>query len=644
MADELEEAFDLMDDKEWPEAWTLLHDLNRRYPRQPEVLYALAQVCLELPDMPGYERACRDLVEVAPPDPDTTLALAGAHLVNVHPFQAVQTFRGFLEKWPDHERASEVRATLDSLEPNLPTLLSELGVEGPDAFEVAALHEEAHALVTAGYPTEARRVIERILRRAPDLVPALNNLSQAYAMEGRFDLAIRTAERALAVDPENAHALSNLSRYFLFTGRPDEARQTADRMLAITRGRPEIWVKKAEALSYLGDDHGVLEAVAGAERSVAGEPLPDAGILYHLAAVASLRLGDEAEARRFWKRALDEQPGLLVARENLDDLRKPVGQWHAPWPFALANWLSQRSSQALVEVSGRAADGADTETVRRGARRVLRQIPDVEAVVPYLLDRGDPMGRELAVRLAALAGTPAMLEELRAFAFSQRGPDSLRHQALLTLREAGLIQEDTVRMWARGDWSDIKLITYEVTSEPAPSDRTDEFLDRLGEALDALRAGESARGEAILRELLEIEPNAPDLRFNLAAAYEAQGRKRESRALIEEIHRQHPDYFFARVSMAKLAIERRRFDEARVILQPLQSQTKFHIDEFVHYAGTMVELALGEGDLEAARSWVDMLHKMARDHPATAHWETQVLLKETGGSTPRQLAKLWRPS
>ena len=79
----------------------------------------------------------------------------------------------------------------------------------------------------------------------------------------------------------------------------------------------------------LGDDEGVLDTLQRAERAGGLEPTYDAPLLYHLAAVADLRRGREDEARRHWRQALKMAPWLDVAQDNVDDLRKPVGERHA---------------------------------------------------------------------------------------------------------------------------------------------------------------------------------------------------------------------------------------------------------------------------------------------------------------------------
>src|SRR5437868_5900770 len=140
-------------------------------------------------------------------------------------------------------------------------------------------------------------------------------------------------------------------------------------------------MKKAEALSYLGDDEGVLEVFAAAEHDGELGEEPKDALLLHLAAVATLRGRDEAAAHELW----------------------------------------------------------------------------AEVLVPILLDRGDPQGREFALGLARALKTPKMLEALRDFALGQRGSDELRAQAAQVVSEAGLFEDHTARLWLGGEWREMLL-------------------------------------------------------------------------------------------------------------------------------------------------------------------------------------------
>jgi tetratricopeptide (TPR) repeat protein len=549
-------------------------------------------------------------------------------MTTLHPALALRAFRRFLDRWPDHARAAEARATVTDLERLLAQELPGMGLSGDDALELAALHEEARYLLEHEHYAQGRAVAEQLLRRQPDFVPALNNISQTYAMEGRFDQAIATARRVLAIAPDNIHALGNLGRYLCLSGQFEEATAVAERLKALDVDHVDLPTKQAETLSYLGDDEGVLAAYRRAEqRDGRGKPLEVSAVLCHLAAVAAHRLGQTGEAQRLWRQALARSPGFALAQANLDDLRAPVEQRHAPWPWTLAYWLPGRALSELQAELARASQRDDEESMDRVMRRYLRRHPALATLAPLLLDRGDPAGRTMAFYAARALKTPELLAALRDFAFSQRGPDELRHKAAAVVSDAGLLPAGPVRLWLKGEWHEVQLLGFEVHDEPDPP-LPSPAQERLEEAMAALHGGDGATAERLLTEGLAVAPAALPLRNNLVAAYRLQGREAEAEALIREIHARHPDYLFGRVNMAYLTIQAKQLDEAQALLAPLVGRQRYHVSEFAALCQVEIELMLARKEYQAAQTWFDLWAGADPDHPALERWRARIALAD----------------
>ena len=597
------------------EARDLLEELDRRYTEEREILLRLTNVYHDLKDYVAFQAACERLVAVKP-SAGFTLMLAGSYLANVMPILALRTFRVFLDRWPDHPRTGEARAIVADLEAKLDDMLAGLQLTGPDALEVATLHEEVQSLLgQAKYP-EARQKAEELLRRRPNFMAALNNISQTYFAEGLLEQAIDSARRTLATDPENVHALSNLTSYLYLSGRTDEARAFADRLKAAPPKGYDVWTKKAEALSCLGDDQAVIDLFLESQRSATAEGRSASPFFRHLVAVASSRLGHEDDARRHWNAALRRQPGFAPARANLDDLRKPVGERHAPWPFPFNHYVPNKLLDELI-VNHKKARPADANRADgQGIADFLRAHPELAMLVPVLLDRGDPAGREFALRTALMAKTPGMLAALRDFALSQRGPDIMRSEAAEAVVQAGLLPPGPIRLWMRGEWRDVLLFGWEVTDEPFSANQHSQQVEDLAtEAFEELRHGDPARAESLCKQGLELEPDSPDLLNNLAAAYEFQDRHAEAKALLRQIHARFPDYLFGRAAMAKLYIEEGCFPEAKALLEPLLTRRRFHSSEFAALAAAEIDYWLAQKNREGARPWLEMWEKTLPDSP-----------------------------
>jgi tetratricopeptide (TPR) repeat protein len=346
-------------------------------------------------------------------------------------------------------------------------------------------------------------------------------------------------------------------------------------------------------------------------------------LLYHLAAVAAGRLGRPDAARRHWQRALKIAPAFDLALDNLEDLDKPAEERHGPWAFPFANWIPGNLLRELAASVPAPGARVDDEAVRRVARRFVRKHPNLEQLVPLLLDRGDPEGREFALRLALLVRSPELLAALRDFALGQRGPDPLRLEAARSAADAGLLPAGPVRLWLEGQWREAVLKAFELHAEPERR-HAPQVEEWLAEATEALHARNAERAERLLQQALEVEPDAADALNNLAAAYEQLGRSAEAEALTERVFAQHPNYLFARVALAKLRARRGQPDEARALLEPLLERRRLHISEFAALSEAEIELQLARGNAEAARAWLQIWEDADPDHPAIAAWRRRL--------------------
>lgn len=612
-----------MERRRWVEARDLLDKLDQKNPRRQEVLFGLLDCCFHLKDYPRYQSACEQLLVVKPNDPDLLLNLAGTYMANARIALALLTFRRFVNCWPTHPRAKDARREMGVLEQHLNKICSDLGLSGTEGLQLAARHEEMLSLLEQGKYEQVCRVGEELLRHRSDFAPAFNNMSEAFFRLGRLDRAVATTRRLLEVEPNNFHALANLTRFLYLSGNHAEAQENAQKLREIVPSGSDAWTKKAETLSCLGDDQGVLDALRGAEQDVRVPSAPVTALLYHLAAASAYRLGKEDEARRYWCNVIKKEPGFSLARDNLKDLDQPVGKRHAPWAFDFNNWISDTTVREWMKRLEPVASKKSDEAVTRNARRFLQDHPEIAGLVPVLLERGDPMGREFAMRIAQFAETPAMLAALRDFAFSKNGPDDLRAQAAQAVEHAGLVPSGEARLWLEGEWREMLLMSFELTSEPTRTHSP--AVEKLAvEAMQALRSNDGLRAEQQLRQALALSPDAPDLLNNLAMAYRIMGRDKEGDALVREIHEKHPDYFFGRVNMCHMLVLEGKREEAREMLRPLLTRRRLHTTEYSSLCIAEIDLFLADGKPEAARSWFQMWEQADPDNPQLAQWRQRL--------------------
>jgi Flp pilus assembly protein TadD len=546
--------------------------------------------------------------------------LAASYLGTARPVLALRAYRDFVERWPDHEYTTDARQTIAQLEGTLPELLADLEVaDDKEGLELALRHEEMQVHLAQQDFAQVRRTAQSILRQRPQFAPALNNLSLAYWAEGRLDRAIESAEQVLSFEPDNIHALSNLIHFLCVAGRTEEAQTYGDLLQASTAPAAEKRLKQMEAFSFLGDDETVLalfDQAAGTDEREGPFANP---VLYHLAAVAATRLGRETEARRSWRRALKIQRGFDLARENLDDLKRPLGERHGPWPFPLTSWLNP---QVLADLGS----SAKSERASQAAlHRTLKKHPEVALALPALLERGDPYGRELAVMLIRGTHTPELLEALKTFALGTHGPDQMRIEAAQFLREEGALPGGETRLYVKGEWQMLILLGFEIGDESEEQESHPPRVEELAEqATLALQDYDGQQAEALLNKALAIVPDSPGLLNNLAVAYQLQGRAEEAEQMICQLHERHPGYMFARISVAQMAIRDGDTERARELLLPLLQRQKFHFSEFDNLCAAMIDLYLAEDSPEGARSWFQMWESADPDNPKLRPYRLRV--------------------
>jgi Tfp pilus assembly protein PilF len=426
----------------------------------------------------------------------------------------------------------------------------------------------------------------------------------------------------LEFHPHNVHALSNLARVLLLSGHAAEASAVAERLKRSTAPATERWLKVAEALSYLGDDVGVLESLENMEREQQAQlPASDA-LLRHMAAVAALRQGDASRAGRLWRRALELMPGLEPARLNLEALGLPAALRPAPWAFELVSWLPPTRVKALLQRL-ESWSGRQKEERRSGAL-LLEEFPELRSLVPLMLDRGSPDAVRLILNMCARMEDMPFVEELKRFALGERGALGARFQAASIVLSAGGAREDELRLWTGKHRQPYRWLDFEVSNTPQRRRGSPQVEQLMERAIELLRQRQGKKAEQALREALALEPDSPDLLNNLVVARQMQGHEAESERMIEELHQRCPGYFFARCAVARLRIRDGRLEEARQLLEPLLSQRNLHGGEMSALCAAQMELLLAEGDPEGAHVWLHILENAYPKDPQLERYRARL--------------------
>lgn len=634
MIEELISAEEFLESGRPDKARAILEELDRKRPNQPDILASLVNACYDMQDMRGYEWAIYRLVRLEPKDSNIALGLAGAYLENLRPALALNAFEHLLQRWPEHERSADARKTITELYPALLEQKFNPQLSDEEFVAMALGNDEVRFFMDHEQVQQGKSAAEKLLKRYPDFVPVLNNLTLLYILQGDQRRAIETVQRALEIEPQNIHALGNLIHVRFLSGDIAGAQENVPRLLASQAPAADAWTKKAEALSLLGDDQGILGLYEQAKQ--AGEfELPIVGVqFYHFTAVALANTEQEEEARRLWKEALKREPSFEIARQNLEDLAKPAHERNGAWAMPFSSWVSPKVVTELSTLLSRPTKSNKEKGGKDAARRFLQQHPEFEVLFPHMLARGDANTRQFIFYVTQWAKTPELLDMLRKFALGQSGSDKQRMEFAQLLTDNDWLPTGPCRFWQRGEWREVLLMSFEISPEPIQVSQSRAVRDLTQQALNALGKEDGFRAQTLIEQALELEPNSPTLHNNLAMALILQDRMDEAEAKIRDLHIRFPDYFFGIANVALMEIRAGNLEAARQMLNGLMQRKKFHTSEYDLLCRAFIELALAEENMDVARSWLEMWRKVSPDHPQLEYYEEQV-------NGPKKRKRFW---
>lgn len=191
-------------------------------------------------------------------------------------------------------------------------------------------HDRARVLLEEGKFAEATRLLEKLVRKHPDMLAARNNLALAYYYMGSFERSLEEIREVLSIDPGNLHALCNLAVFYEHFGRKSDLSELVDRLRRTVPFHHEHVFKLATTMGILQEHETALRHFRRLIR------LGDAGMdscLYHYAAVAAYNTGRMDEAARLWRKAAKQDPESGIPRFYLSELENGVEQGGSPLSY-----------------------------------------------------------------------------------------------------------------------------------------------------------------------------------------------------------------------------------------------------------------------------------------------------------------------
>lgn len=598
LSSELNKAETLIQEGEIFEAKTFLLDLLKVYPREPEIFKFLTDIHLRLGDRISYIRSVEQLIELEPEDLPMASGLAEAYRNLDLYLMSLQTYQMLVERQPDSFRTEYALSEIEDLQPLVEERLQALAVPEEEKRSVLLRHEQGRLYLEEGELDQAQPIQEQLLQEYPTFVAARNTLSQIQFERGEISAAIAESERVLDQDPNNASALADRVHYHFIRGEIDQAQSYGDRVKHLSSSCLDTQTEQVRALSYLGDDQGIVEIFDGVETADQLDLAP--ARFHHWVAVALAHLGRVESAIEQWEEALQKDPDLKIAEDNLESIREDDSFHREAWSFAYEDWIGDGLLREIDSAMHQFTKGEDPEVFLPFQARH----PYFPQIFKIVLERTDPISQFVFLVLARKMEHPELTEILKGFAFGQSGTEHLRYEAAANLYKNGVFDEEIVTLWLAGEWQPIRIFT-QVFHEDKLYNHSRQVGDWLQKGTSLIKSGDLEGAERLLSKALQAEPNAPDIRFNLATCLLVQGSIEDSLAMSREILEQYPDYSYPRITLASHAISQGDLDAAEEWLNPILNHDRLHYSEFSNLCRAYVHLLAAKGQNDVARAWLN---------------------------------------
>jgi tetratricopeptide (TPR) repeat protein len=227
-------------------------------------------------DWPGAAALCRQELARNPRNMEARLHLAGLYSVVGDENGAYREARAVLDQDPRNARAHLVVADA-ALKAGLPSMSARhalAGLENPGSVAVELRRLLGQAYLAEGSVTNARAVLEEVLKVRPDDVDALVQIGSLYAQCGDDAKAETAFGKAAELQPSAPGVMLARGQWFMLRGKADEAIAAYRAVLAKGAAHP---VALNNLAILLGDKGQTNEAVRLATQ--AWQTSPDAPMI-----------------------------------------------------------------------------------------------------------------------------------------------------------------------------------------------------------------------------------------------------------------------------------------------------------------------------------------------------------------------------
>ncbi len=602
----LSRARALQEEEKYEEALQVLDEAPPHLQRRPELLMVRG---LLLASLGNLREAMLTMEEVQRRDPDNLLTYYFLGLMydemdlTAHAWRSLRDFVEYRDILPG-ELVREAQELLDELEELLTHFAKAMGLPLNRAEEAMYELELGKRAAEAGDVSSALRHLRRASSLAPRWMAPRGMEGEILLMDGQPRKAIEVAERLLKDFPGLQPAIITLVRAHLMLGNREAAEAAARSLRGLSFDSPASLESVVLTLGYLNDDEGIYRLYRQHRHLV--EEIEDIPCLTALGSAAA-NLGHFQTARRLWERAMVYPGGPVGALSALMAAasRKAPGPGIADrYPtFQFVQLMPNRAARELDELLTLWNSGEiDRKPFQKRLRGLVARYPLVFSQLVQLFQ--ESTSRFFWIDILALLGTPEAVEELRRFAFSQKGKLAERMVALQSLDEAGLMDiSQPVELWdeVRQEWRRLKVPRWRIV-EVEPDRYPQQAIEMAGEVVQAVREGRLRDAQKLAENIFSFAPDKPDLYAFLALAWADDPSQAETyfRKAVEL----NPQSAGGWAGLALLALDRGDVAAARQYLEVLADRQEFTLWEFLRYLQALTAISLHEEDLALARFYV----------------------------------------
>lgn len=304
----------LVAERRFEEALAEFKRVQARQPTNPDVIYAVGLLSMQMRDFDTAETQLKRLLDMNYAESNLVRTYLGQIAEERKDLKAAAAWYAGVtpgaQYMPAQARAAQLTARLGDFDGARTILRNTRPAD--EAAQVQLIVAEGNLLHEAKRDEEAYVFLDKSLQGRPNEPELLYETAIAADRVGRFEVAEQLWQKLIKIKPDHAHAYNALGYSLADRGvRLEEAQQLIDKALALQPDDPFILDSKGWVLFRLGDKKAALEILQKAFNK-----RPDPEIAAHLGEVM-WSLGREDDARKIWADAARQSPGNQALADTI---------------------------------------------------------------------------------------------------------------------------------------------------------------------------------------------------------------------------------------------------------------------------------------------------------------------------------------